>query len=55
MSDVRQYYYMRLREDFFTSNEVSLLEAMDNGYVYSNILLKMYLRSIQGGGSNATI
>lgn len=50
MSDVRQYYYMRLREDFFTSNEVSLLEAMDNGYVYSNILLKMYLRSIQGGG-----
>lgn len=50
MSDNRKYYYMRLKEDFFTSESIMLLESMPNGYKYSVILLKLYLRSLKGEG-----
>ena len=29
---------------------MKLLESMDNGYIYSNILMKMYLLSLKNGG-----
>ncbi len=41
---------MRLKENFFDSNEVVLLESMQDGYLYSNILLKLYLRSLKDNG-----
>ena len=50
MADNKKYYYMRLKENFFDSNEVSVLEAMPDGYLYSNILLKLYLRSLRDEG-----
>ena len=50
MSDNQTYYYMRLKENFFDSDELIVLESMENGYVYSNILLKMYLRSLKRNG-----
>ena len=50
MSDNKKYYYMRLKENFFDSNEIVVLESMQDGYLYSNILLKLYLRSLKNDG-----
>ena len=50
MADNKKYYYMRLKENYFDSSEISLLESMPGGYLYSNILLKLYLRSLRGEG-----
>ena len=50
MSDNKIYYYMRLKENFFDSDELIYLESMEYGYIYSNILLKLYLRSLKRNG-----
>lgn len=50
MADDKKYYYMRLKEDFFDSDNMILLESMPDGYLYSNILLKLYLRSLKEDG-----
>ena len=50
MSDNKKYYYMRLKENFFDTNEIVVLESMQDGYLYSNILLKLYLRSLKTNG-----
>lgn len=50
MADNKKYYYIRLKESFFDSNEIVLLESMQDGYLYSNILLKLYLRSLKDNG-----
>lgn len=50
MADNKKYYYMRLKEDFFNSEEIMVLESMQDGYLYSNILLKMYLCSLKTDG-----
>lgn len=50
MADVKKYYYMRLKEDFFDTDEIRVLETMTDGYLYSNILLKMYLKSLKNEG-----
>lgn len=52
MSDNQKYYYMRLKEDFFDSDDMILLESKDgdDGYKYSNILLKLYCRSLKYSG-----
>lgn len=50
MSDNKKYYYLKLKENFFESEEMVLLESMENGIEYSLILLKMYLRSLKGEG-----
>lgn len=50
MSGTKQYFYMRLKEDFFQSQELIAVEAMENGYLYSNILLKLYLLSLRNEG-----
>lgn len=50
MSDNKKYYYLKLKDDFFDTEEMKILESMDNGYKYSNILLKMYLKSLKKEG-----
>lgn len=52
MAENKKYYYMRLKENFFDSDEMIILENMDNGdgIIYSNILLKLYLRSLKYEG-----
>lgn len=50
MSTSKKYFYMRLKEDFFRSPELIAVESMPNGYLYSNILLKLYLLSLRGNG-----
>lgn len=50
MSDNKKYYYMRLKENFFDTDEMKILEGMKDGYIYSNILLKLYLMSLKHEG-----
>ncbi len=50
MSDNKKYYYLKLKEDFFTSETITLLESMKDGVMYSNILLKLYLMSLKNNG-----
>ena len=50
MADCKKYYYLKLKEDFFESDTMALLEGMKDGYLYSNILLKLYLKSLKDNG-----
>ena len=51
MSDNKKYYYLKLKEDFFDSLEIKILESMLNGYKYSNLLLKLYLKALKFDGA----
>lgn len=50
MSDNKKYYYMRLKDNFFEDETMVILESMPDGYLYSNILLKLYLKSVKSEG-----
>ena len=50
MSDNKKYYYLKLKEDFFDGDAMIVMESMQDGYKYSNILLKLYLRSLKNEG-----
>lgn len=50
MADNKKYYYMRLKENFFESEELVMLESMPEGMLYSNILIKLYLKSLKNEG-----
>ena len=50
MSDNRKYYYLKLKESYFDDDSIVLLESMPDGVLYSNILLKLYLKSLKHGG-----
>ena len=45
-----RYFYLMLKENFYDSDDMVLLESMENGYKYSNILLKLYLKSLKDKG-----
>ena len=47
---IKKYYYLKLNENFFEREEIKIIEAQPNGYEYSNILLKMYLKSLKRDG-----
>ena len=50
MSDNRKYYYLKLKGNYFDDDSIVLLESMQDGVLYSNILLKLYLKSLKHGG-----
>lgn len=50
MSDNKKYYYLKLKETFFDTEDMKLLQAMKDGYLYSDILLKLYLQSLRQDG-----
>lgn len=50
MSDNKKYYYMRLQDHFFESDAIRLLQTMKDGYLFSDILLKLYLKSLNTEG-----
>ena len=50
MADNKIYYYMRVKENFYESEEMKILQSMDNGYLYSDILMKLYLKSLKNEG-----
>jgi len=50
MADNQKYYYMRLKEGFFDEDAMKIIEALPDGYLYSNILMKLYLKSLKYNG-----
>ncbi len=50
MADNRKYYYLKLKESYFDEDAIVLLESMQNGMLCSNILLKLYLKSLKKRG-----
>ena len=46
----KRYYWLKLKEDFFSDETIRYIEEQDNGYKYSNIYLKLLLKSIDGQG-----
>ncbi len=50
MADNRKYHYLKLKENYFDEDAIVLLESMQDGILYSNILLKLYLKSLKNGG-----
>lgn len=50
MADNKKYYYLKLKENFFDSEDMKLLQGMKDGYMYSDLLLKLYLQSLRQGG-----
>jgi len=50
LSDNKKYYYLKLKDNFFDREEIKLLEKQENGYIYSNLYLKLCLMSLKGEG-----
>lgn len=50
MSDNKKYYYLKLKENFYESEEMIILQNMPDGYLYTDILMKLYLRSLKNNG-----
>lgn len=46
--DNKKYYYLKLKDIFFESDSMVLLESMNDGYLYS--ILKLYIRSLKDDG-----
>ena len=50
MADNHKYYYLKLKEYYFDEDVIVLLENQPDGFLYSSILLKLYLKSLKNGG-----
>ncbi|RLG44978.1 MAG: replication protein [Thermoproteota archaeon] len=50
MSDNKKYYYLKLKDNYFDQDNIRVLEAQENGYIYSLIILKLYLKSVKHEG-----
>lgn len=51
MTDIKKYYYLKLKDNFFDSEEIKILESQPNGIYYSNLLIKLYLKSLKFNGA----
>ena len=45
MADNRKYYYLKLKENFFDSDSIVLLEDMKDGILYSKYPLEAVLKN----------
>ena len=50
MADNKKYYYLKLKDNFYDSEQMIILQHMQDGYLYSDILMKLYLRSLKTDG-----
>lgn len=50
MSNEKRYYWLKFREDFFSSRRIKKLRKMAGGDTYLVIYLKMQLKSLKTGG-----
>lgn len=50
MSDNKKYYYLKVKETFFDSEEMKVLESMTNGYKYQNLYFRLCLLSLKSDG-----
>ena len=50
MADTKKYYWLKLKNDFFTSKEMKKLRKIAGGDTYTIIYLKLQLLSLQDAG-----
>jgi predicted phage replisome organizer/uncharacterized phage protein (TIGR02220 family) len=50
MSENKKYYYLKFKENYFDQDHIKVIESMKNGYEYSLIILKLYLKSLKWEG-----
>lgn len=50
MADVKKYYWLKLKRDFFKRHDIRIIEEMENGKDYILFYLKMLLESIDHEG-----
>ena len=50
MSENKKYFYLKLKDTFFDSEEMKILESQKNGVSYQNLYLKMCLLSVKNNG-----
>ena len=46
----KRYYWLKLKEDFFESEEIKIIESTPNGAIYSNFYLKLLCKSLKTDG-----
>ena len=46
MSDNKKYYYLKLKDNYFDTEEMKILESQRNGVEYQNLYLKLCLLSL---------
>jgi predicted phage replisome organizer len=51
MAEVKKYYFLKLKDDFYNSEEIKVLESMPNGIYHSNLLTKLYLMALRYDGA----
>ena len=51
MSENKKYFYLKLKDSFFSSEEMMMLESLPDGLVYQNIYLRMCLLSLKNDGA----
>ena len=51
MAENKKYFYLKLKDTFFDSEEMKLLETMQNGEKYQNVYLKLCLLSLKNEGA----
>jgi predicted phage replisome organizer len=50
MSNNMNYYYIKLKDNYFEQDNIKVLESMKNGHTYSLIIIKLYLKSSKYDG-----
>jgi predicted phage replisome organizer len=50
MADNKNYYYLKIKENFYETEEMIFIQNMPDGYLYSDILMKLYLKSLKNNG-----
>ena len=50
MSDNHKYYYIKLKDNYFDGDAIKILEGLENGHIYSLIILKLYVKSSKHNG-----
>jgi len=50
MSKNKKFFWLKLKEDFFESDEIKILESLPNGMAYGNFYLKLLCKSIKNNG-----
>jgi len=50
MSINKKYYCLKFLENYFEQDHIKIIESMENGFEYSLIILKLYLKSLKYDG-----
>ena len=51
MSENKKYFYLKLKDSFFSSEEMLMLESVPDGLIYQNIYLRLCLLSLKKEGA----